>query len=172
MKKMILTILGLMAFTTIHAQSVVVVKQEPCFLGGVVDAVISIAAAPFYLGAGILEGTAESLTRTTASQTKVVVVQPGQPTVLPHAAPAPVIVPPPVVTVSPSPVVVVPAPAPKPVVAPTTTITTRYDDGSVVQVTRQASAYELGPGKVMVPVDPDHRVGSSPFVNPYVFRYR
>jgi hypothetical protein len=77
-------------------------------------------------------------------------------------------------------VIVVPSttPVPAPVVVatphpvqPSTTITTRYADGSVVQVTRQTSAYELGP-VVLTPVDPNHRVGASPNANPYVYRPR
>jgi len=71
--------------------------------------------------------------------------------------------------VTPAPVVVDPrvvAPA-----VPSTTVITRYGDGSVTTVTRQVSAYELGPN-VVIPVDPAHRVGSSPHVNPYVYRHR
>lgn len=53
----------------------------------------------------------------------------------------------------------------------TTTIITTHGDGTVTTVTRQASAYEHGP-VVLMPVDPNHRVGTSPHVNPYVYRYR
>lgn len=58
-----------------------------------------------------------------------------------------------------------------PATIPTTTIITTHGDGTVTTVTRQASAYELGP-VVLMPVDPTHRVGPSPHVNPYVYRYR
>ena len=58
-----------------------------------------------------------------------------------------------------------------PATIPTTTIITTHGDGTVTTVTRQASAYELGP-VVLMPVAPTHRVGPSPHVNPYVYRYR
>ena len=153
---------------TVHAQStVVVVKQDPGFLGGLVNAATSIVAAPFYLGAGILEGTAEALSTTCNGSTSVVVVKQPQAVVTAPPPPPPqpaVVVPPPTTVVAPAAVVV-------PATVPTTTITTRYSDGSIVQVTRQASAYELGPN-VVVPVAPNHRVGTSPFANPYVYRPR
>lgn len=58
-----------------------------------------------------------------------------------------------------------------PATIPTTTIITTQGDGTVTTVTRQASAYELGP-VILSPVTPTHRVGPSPHVNPYVYRYR
>ena len=85
------------------------------------------------------------------------------------------VAPAPVVTVSPAPAVIAPVPVtvqPRAVApAPMTTITTVHRDGTAVSVTRPASAYELG-GTVITPVDPEHRVGTSPFVNPYVYRHR
>jgi len=74
-----------------------------------------------------------------------------------------------VVTTTPAPVVVAPGVAVQP--HPTTTIVTNYGNGTSVTITRPASAYELGPN-VVVPVDPAHRVGTSPFVNPYIYRHR
>ena len=67
----------------------------------------------------------------------------------------------------PVPVIVPRAPA----VIPSTTIVTTHGDGTITTVTRQASAYELGP-VIVAPVDPAHRVGPSPHVNPYVYRPR
>lgn len=74
-----------------------------------------------------------------------------------------------VITTTPAPMVV----APQVVVQPqtTTSIITNYGNGTAVTVTRPASAYELG-GTVIAPVAPEHRVGSSPFVNPYIYRPR
>ena len=152
MKKKILTLLlGLLTLTTVHAQHTTVVIQRPGFLTELATTAGTIVALPFAVVEGIIIGTTEAVSE--MIQAKPV--------------PAPIAIPP-------APVVVTPPAAVKtaPTIAPTTTITTRYDDGSVVQVTRQASAYELGPGPVIVPVDPAHRVGSSPHANPYVFRYR
>jgi hypothetical protein len=54
---------------------------------------------------------------------------------------------------------------------PTTTITTNYGNGTSVTVTRSAGGFELGSGTVY-PVPPERRVGTSPFVNPYINRPR
>jgi hypothetical protein len=91
--------------------------------------------------------------------------------------PAPVIVTQPRV-VAPAPVVVTPrrviTPAPVVVTQPATTTittTTRSAGGLVTTtVTRPVSAYELGRPAIPVPVE--YRVGPSPFVNPYIYRYR
>ena len=192
LKKLILSILGLMAFATVHAQQTVVI-QRPGILTDLAEAAGAIAALPLALAEGLVVGTAEAAGSLLHGSTQVVVA-PAPVAVQPQVvvAPAPVAVQPQVV-VAPVPVavqpqvVVAPAPvavqprvvAPAPVVvqprvvapAPMTTITTVHRDGTTVSVTRPASAYELG-STVIAPVDPDHRVGSSPFVNPYVFRYR
>ena len=165
MKKLILSILGLMAFATVHAQQTVVI-QRPGIFTDLAEAAGAIAALPLALAEGLVGGTAEAAGSLLHGSTQVVVAPApvvAQPRVV---APAPVVVQPQVV--APAPVVVQPqvvAPAPM------TTITTVHRDGTTVSVTRPASAYELG-STVIAPVDPDHRVGSSPFVNPYVFRYR
>ena len=82
-------------------------------------------------------------------------------------APAVIAQPPPPAVVTPVPAVVPHAPA----AIPTTTIITTHGDGTVTTVTRQASSYELGP-VILTPVDPAHRVGPGPLVNPYVYRHR
>ena len=110
---------------------------------------------------GIVIGTMEAADDLAHSSTQVIVALPETSVSAPK-------------TIAPVPVVVTPQEAYKsaPTIIPTTTIVTTLSDGTITTVTRQASAYELGPGPVIVPVDPAHRVGSSPHVNPYVFRYR
>lgn len=171
MKKLILSVLGLMAFATVHAQQTVVIERPGVF-SDLANAATALVTLPVAAVTGIVAGTVEGVRDVISGSTTVittpapVVVSPR--VVPPHAvvAPPPAVVAPPA-TVVPPPVVVAPSPA----VVPSTTIITRYGDGSVTAVTRQASAYELGPN-IVVPVDPAHRVGSSPYVNPYVFRYR
>ena len=72
-----------------------------------------------------------------------------------------------VAVVTPVPAVVPHAPA----AIPTSTIITTHGDGTITTITRQASSYELGP-IILTPVDPLHRVGPGPLVNPYVYRHR
>ena len=174
MKKTILAILVFCAVTSVvHAQQTVIIRR-PGILTDLAEAAGAIAALPLVLAEGIVEGTAEAAGALLHSSTQVIVTPP------PAAAPAlvvvsaPVVVQPSVQVVAPAPVVVQPrvqVVAPAAAVPPTTTIVTTYGDGTSVTVTRPASAYELG-GTVIAPVAPEHRVGSSPFVNPYVFRYR
>ena len=157
MKKTLLSIIGLMAFASVHAQQTVVIERPGIFTD-LANAATALVVLPAAAATGIVTGTVEAFRDVVTGSTTVV------------ASPAPVIVAPPAVT--PAPVIVAPSVvAPAPAAVPSTTIITRYGDGSVTTVTRQASAYELGPN-VLVPVDPAHRVGSSPHVNPYVFRYR
>ena len=172
MKKLLLSILGLMTFTAVHAQQTVVIERPGIFTD-LAHAATALVTLPVAAAAGIVEGTVEAVRDTVTGSTTVIttpapiVVQPRVIVPAPVVAPAPVVVAPRVVT--PAPVVVAPrvvAPA-----VPSTTVITRYGDGSVTTVTRQASAYELGPN-VVIPVDPAHRVGSSPHVNPYVYRHR
>ena len=139
MKKILLSILGLMTLTAVHAQQTVVVERPGIFTD-LADAATALVTLPVAAVSGIVVGTVEGVKEIVTGSTTVI------------AAPAPVVV------------------APRTAV-PSTTIITQYEDGSVTAVTRQASAYELGPN-VLVPVDPSHRVGTSPYVNPYVFRYR
>jgi len=173
MKKLLLSILGLMTLTAVNAQQTVVIERPGIFTD-LAHAATALVTLPVAAAAGIVEGTVEAVRDTVTGSTTVittpapVVVQPQVVVPAPVVvAPAPVVVAPRVVT--PAPVVVAPrvvAPA-----VPSTTVITRYGDGSVTTVTRQASAYELGPN-VVIPVDPAHRVGSSPHVNPYVYRHR
>ena len=181
MKKILFSILGLMMFATVHAQQTVVIERPGIFTD-LASAATALVMLPAAAATGIVEGTVEAFRDVVTGSTTVITAPP--PVVV-----SPRIVTPPPVVVAPAPVVVAPAPVvtqspvvtpPRvvthpPVVAPSavpsTTIVTRYSDGSVTTVTRQASAYELGPN-VIVPVDPAHRVGTSPHVNPYVFRYR
>jgi len=173
MKKLLLSILGLMTLTAVNAQQTVVIERPGIFTD-LAHAATALVTLPVAAAAGIVEGTVEAVRDTVTGSTTVittpapVVVQPQVVVPAPVVvAPAPVVVAPRVVT--PAPVVVAPrvvAPA-----VPSTTVITRYGDGSVTTVTRQVSAYELGPN-VVIPVDPAHRVGSSPHVNPYVYRHR
>ena len=172
MKKVILSIIGLMTLTAIHAQQTVVVERPGLFT----DLATALVGVPAAAVTGFVEGTVEAASSLIHGSTAVVVT-PSAINVKP-----PVVVSPPVVTVpaptivTPSPVVVTPASptqvvVPRVPVIPSTTIVTTHGDGSVTTVTRQASAYELGP-VILTPVDPTHRVGTSPYVNPYVYRYR
>ena len=157
MKKLILTLaIGLMAVTAVHAQQVVVIQRP-----GVFTDLASTAGAIVTLPLAAIEGVAVGATEAAGSlihgSTQIVVTPPANP--IPGTT---VCVPGPV-----APIVGPRAPA----VIPTTTIITTHSDGTVTTVTRQASAYELGP-VVLTPVDPNHRVGASPHVNPYVYRPR
>ena len=156
MKKTLLTLLlGLLTFTAVHAQTVVI--QRPGILTDLATALVGVPATAV---TGIVVGTVEAAGSLIHGSTEIVVVPPARP-----------ISPPMVVT--PAPVMATPSAAVTlaPAVIPTTTIVTTHGDGSVTTVTRQASAYELG-SVVLTPVDPAHRVGSSPYVNPYVYRHR
>jgi len=147
MKKMLFALtLCIMICTCVHAQQTVIV-QRPGIFTELASAAGTIVSFPFAVVEGVVVGTAEAVGSVFHSSTEVIVV--------PSTTPVPA----PVVVATPHPV------------QPSTTITTRYADGSVVQVTRQTSAYELGP-VVLTPVDPNHRVGASPNANPYVYRPR
>ena len=152
--------LAILAFIPIHAQQTVVIER-PGVLSDLASAVGAIVALPIVAVEGIVVGTAEATGSLLHGSTTVIVAPSAKsvptPTVI---APAPPIVASPPVMVAPSSAVI-----------PTTTIVTTHSDGTVTTVTRQASAYELGPN-IVVPVDPAHRVGSSPFANPYVYRHK
>ena len=140
MKKILLSLLlGLLAFTAVHAQQTVVI-QHPGILTDLATAAGAIVTMPLAAVEGIVIGTTEAAGSLIHGSTQIVVT-------------------PPAIVTSP------------PATIPTTTIITTHGDGTVTTVTRQASAYELGP-VVLMPVDPTHRVGPSPHVNPYVYRYR
>ena len=160
MKKLTITLLlGLLTFTSVHAQQKVVIDRAGV-LSDLASAAGTIIALPLAVVEGIAVGTVEAAGSLIHGSTQIIVASPTR------AVPAPIIVAPASVIVAPQ-VVVTPAPA----AVPTTTIVTTHSDGAVTTVTRRASAYELGP-TVLAPVDPTYRVGTSPFVNPYVYRYR
>ena len=171
MKKLLLLVLGLTAFTTVHAQQTVVIERPGIFTD-LANAATALVVMPAAAATGIVAGTVEAFKDVVTGSTTVV------------TAPAPVVVAPRVVVPS-APAVVAPAPvivAP-PIISPecyrtphvsTTTITTQTvsPSGSVTvqSYTRPISAYEIGVPIAPVPVE--HRVGTSPCVNPYVFRYQ
>ena len=159
MKKLILTLtIGLMAVSATHAQQTVVI-QRPGVFTDLASATGAIIALPLAAVEGVVVGTAEAAGSLIHGSTQIVITPPAKPVPgLSVCVPAP----------GPSAPVVVPH---APAAIPTTTIITTHSDGTVTTVTRQASAYELGP-VVLTPVDPNHRVGSSPYVNPYVYRPR
>ena len=160
MKKLTLTLLlGLLTFASVHAQQTVVIER-PGVLSDLASAAGAIIALPLAAVEGIVIGTVEATGSLIHGTTQVVVAS------QPRTAPVPIIIAPAPVMVTP-PVIVTPAP----VAVPTATIITTHGDGTITTVTRRASAYELGP-VVLAPVDPTHRVGTSPHVNPYVYRYR
>lgn len=158
-KKLILSIvICLIVVTAVHAQQVVVFER-PGVLTDLVSATAAILALPFAAAGGVVVGTAEAAGSLVHGSTTVVVVPPEKP--VPTAA------------VTPTSVVVTPSATVKTAsaVIPTTTIISTHGDGTVTTVTRQASAYELGP-VIVPPVDPTHRVGPSPHANPYIYRPR
>ena len=153
MKKLILTLtIGLMAVTAVHAQQVVVIER-PGILSDLASATGAIISLPIAAIEGVVVGAAEAAGSLVHGSTTVVVTTPTVRVPTPLAPPVPVIVP------------------RAPAVIPSTTIVTTHSDGTITTVTRQASAYELGP-VIGTPVDPTHRVGTSPHVNPYVYRHR
>jgi len=184
MKKPILSILGLMAFASVHAQQTVVIERPGIFTD-LTSAATALVMLPVAAATGIVEGTVEAVRDVVTGSTTViatpasVVAAPRvfAPGVVVTVPPAPVVVPPPAV-VAPAPVIVAP-----PIVAPecchtphvsATTITTQTvsPSGSVTvqSYTRPISAYEIGVPIAPVPVE--HRVGTSPCVNPYIYRHR
>lgn len=171
MKKILLSVIGLMTFATVHAQQTVVIERPGIFTD-LANAATALVALPAAAVGGIVVGTVEGVKDVVTGSTSVVMT------------PAPVVVAPRVM-IAPAPAVVTPAPvivAP-PIVSPdcyrtphvsTTTITTQTvsPSGSVTvqSYTRPISAYEIGVPIAPVPVE--HRVGTSPCVNPYIYRHR
>ena len=147
MKKTLLTlILGFLSISAVHAQQMVVI-QRPGIFSDIATATGTILSLPFTLAEGVVVGTIEAAASLVHCSTEVIVV------------PSTTHVPAPVVVVTPQPI------------RPSTTIITTHGNGTITTVTRQTSAYELGP-VIIAPVDPNHRVGNSPHVNPYVYRPR
>lgn len=173
MKKLALILTLAICATFAHAQTTVVV-QRPGLLTDLAGVAGALVAAPVIAAEGIVTGAVEAtgalLHGTTnvyvVSQTQTVVTTPSIVTTAPivtEVVPAPVVVPPPRLPVS------------------TTTITTTtvgYGGTVTTTVTRPTSGYERvipqypPRTNIVVPVDPAHRVGPSPHVNPYVYRYR
>ena len=170
MKKILLTILGLMAFATAHAQQAVIVQKTPGLLEGIVDAAVAVATAPVVFGTAIVSGMEEVFAPAVVGRTHVTVLP--QPAVVVSPVPSPaVVVPAPPVVVAPP--VMSPECCHNPHVSTTTITTQTVSPGGAVTIqsyTRPISAYELGVPSVPVPIE--HRVGIAPYVNPYVFRYR
>ena len=147
MKKTLFALtLCIMICTGVHAQQTVIV-QHPGIITDITTATGTILSLPFAFAEGIVVGSAEAVGSILHGSAEVIVV--------PSTSPVSV----PVVVASPHPV------------QPSTTIITTHGDGTITTVTRQASAYELGP-VIIAPVDPNHRVGASPHVNPYIYRPR
>ena len=170
MKKILLTILGLIAFATAHAQQTVIIQKTPGLLEGIVDAAVAVATAPVVFGTAIVNGMEEVFAPAIVGRTHVTVLP--QPAVVVSPVPSPAVVgpAPPVVVVPP---VMSPECCHNPHVSTTTITTQTVSPGGAVTIqsyTRPISAYELGVPSVPVPIE--HRVGTAPYVNPYVFRYR
>ena len=164
MKKLLLALfLGLLTFAAVHAQQTVVIERHGIFTD-LASAAGAIVALPLTAVEGIVTGTVEAASSLIHGSTEIVVVPPKK------VIPAQVIVVPPPMVAAPGSMASIVVPR-APAAIPTTTIITTHGDGSVTTVTRQASAYELGP-VILTPVDPTHRVGSSPHVNPYIYRPR
>ena len=160
MKKLTLALLlGLLAISALHAQQTVVIER-PGVLTDLASAAGAIVALPLAAVDGIVVGSMEAAGSLLHGSKQIVVAPPAR------AVPAPIIVAPAPVMVAPPAIVTSVQSA-----VPTTTIVTTHSNGTVTTVTRQASAYELGP-VVLTPVDPTHRVGTSPLVNPYIYRPR
>ena len=176
MKKILLAILGLTVFATAHAQQTVIVQKTPGLLEGIVDAAVAVATAPVVFGTAIVSGVEEVFAPAVVGRTHVTILP--QPAVVVSPVPPPAVIAPPAVVAPVPPVVVAPqVVSPECCRAPhvsTTTITTQtVSPGGAVTIqsyTRPISAYELGVPSVPVPIE--HRVGTAPYVNPYVFRYR
>lgn len=166
MKKLFIALIGLMTFATVHAQQTVVI-QRPGLFTDLANAATALVELPAALATGIVTGTAEVAGSMIHGNT----------TVITTPAPAVSVVPgytTPIVT-TPAPVIVRQVPVAPPVVT-TTTTTTSYGGSVTIQTVRPASGYELPLGgtnysrTVIAPVPVEHRVGPSPYVNPYVWR--
>ena len=147
MKKLSIVLLfSILTLTTVYAQETVVI-QRPGIFTDIASATGMILSLPFSIAEGVVVGAVEATGSLFQGSTEVVVV--------PKTTPVSV----PVVVASPQPV------------QPSTTIITAHEDGTITTVTRQASAYEIGP-VILTPVSPSHRVGTGLHVNPYVYRPR
>lgn len=165
MKKFIIVVILIAIVGSVHAQTVIV--ERPGLLTDLSTALIGVPAAA---ATGIVSGVVEAGRNLICGSTTVVtaptpVVQHRVVTTSPlvfGGVPSTT-----VTTTAPPPVVVAPGVAVQP--APTTTIVRSYGNGVTTTVTRPASSYELGT-TVVTPVAPGHMVGTSPLVNPYIYR--
>lgn len=180
MKKFILAVILIATVIgSAHAQTVVV--ERPGIFTDLATALVGVPAAA---AVGIFEGVCEGVSELVSGSTTVVttpapvvvatprVVAPVAPVVVPNnqvVVTSPIVVGAPTTTVTTTVSSPVRVPGGTFIPTPTTRITTHYGNGTTVTVTREASGYELG-GGIVYPVDPGHRVGSSPFVNPYIYR--
>ena len=147
MKKISTTLFfGILTLTSVYAQETVVI-QRPGIFTDIASTTGVILSLPFSIAEGVVVGAVEATGSLFQGSTEVIVV--------PKTTPVSV----PVIVANPQPV------------QPSTTIITAYEDGTIMTVTRKASAYELGP-VILTPVSPSHRVGAGLHVNPYVYRPR
>lgn len=178
MKKFFIAVILIATFIgSAHAQTVVI--ERPGIFTDLATAIVGVPAAA---AVGIFEGVCEGVSGLISGSTTVVTT-PAPVVVQPRVVtPAPVVVPNNQVVVT-SPIVIgapsttvtttvsspIKVPGATVIPDPVTRITTNYGNGTTVTVTRPASGYELG-GGIVYPVDPGHRVGTSPFANPYIYR--
>lgn len=174
MKKFLIAVILIAIVGSVHAQTVVI-QQHGIFT----DLATALIEIPCAAVEGIVTGTVGAVGGLFTGTTTV--VTPGTTVVAP---PAPVVVAPRQTVVT-SPIVIgvprttvtttvsspVKVPGATVIPDPVTTIVTDYGNGTAVTVTRPASGYELG-GGIVYPVAPYDRVGTSPFVNPYIRRPR
>lgn len=147
MKKLSIVLLfSILTLTTVYAQETVVI-QRPGIFTDIASKTGMILSLPFSIAEGVVVGAVEATGSLFQGSTEVIVV--------PRATSVSV----PVVVAQPQPV------------QSSTTIITAHEDGTITTVTRNVSAYELGP-VILTPVSPSHRVGAGLHVNPYVYRPR
>ena len=147
MKKLSIVLLfSILTLTAVYAQETVVI-QRPGIFTDIATATGVVLSLPFSIAEGVVVGAVEAGTTLIQGSTEVIVV--------PKTTPVSV----PVVVANPQPV------------QSSTTIITAHEDGTITTVTRNVSAYELGP-VILTPVSPSHRVGAGLHVNPYVYRPR
>ena len=147
MKKLSITLFfSILTLTSVYAQETVVI-QRPGIFTDIATATGVVLSLPFSIAEGVVVGAVEATGSLIQGSTEAIVV--------PKTTPVSV----PVIVANPL------------AVRPSTTIITAYEDGTITTVTRQASAYELGP-VILTPVSPSHRVGAGLHVNPYVYRPR
>ena len=173
MKKTIISLFVFIALSVNSFAQQTVVIQQP---GILTDAATAISA-PLIVAGGIIEGVLSGIGDIVHGRTTVITNAP------PVIPPPPVAHPGTVVVTSP-PVSYVPSVVTKQVVSPAGTVTTvtnggvtsvnttQVVSGTVVNTQYVRGASVLDTGIAPVPVPLEHRVGTSVYVNPYVYRYR